>query len=101
MAHTIARTGAWRRLSFTAALAAALAGGGSALASAEQPLDQQQTLDAARAALMGATVESVELDTSEGSPKWEIDLRTRDGAGYEAHVDAATGTVLSIEQDND
>ncbi|MFI9408114.1 PepSY domain-containing protein [Nocardia sp. NPDC052316] len=89
-----------RRLSVGAALTVALIGGGSALATAE-PVSEQEALDAARQALMGATVESVELDTADGTPKWEVDVKTRDGNGYEVTVDARTGTVISIDRDND
>jgi uncharacterized membrane protein YkoI len=31
----------------------------------------------------------------------EVDLRTRDGAGYEVTVDMNTATVLSVEPDED
>ncbi|MCM6772011.1 PepSY domain-containing protein [Nocardia sp. CDC159] len=88
------------RLAVGGALAAGLIASGGALASAE-PVTDQEALDLARQTLMGATVESVEIDTSDGTPKWEVDIRTRDGGAYEAQVDARTGTVLSIDRDSD
>ncbi|MGA6205038.1 PepSY domain-containing protein [Nocardia testacea] len=93
-------TGAVRRLWAGAALAVVLVGSGSAAATA-QPAPDQQSLEAARQALMGATVESVEVDLSSGVPELEVDLRTRDGAGYEVTVDMNTATVLSVEPDED
>lgn len=89
-----------RRLWAGAALAVVLVGSGSAAATA-QPAPDQQSLEAARQALMGATVESVEVDLSSGVPELEVDLRTRDGAGYEVTVDMNTATVLSVEPDED
>ncbi|AFU00933.1 PepSY domain-containing protein [Nocardia brasiliensis] len=89
-----------RKLTIGAALAVALIGGG-AVAGAEPAVTEQEALDAARNALMGATVQSIEFDTSDGTPKWEIDVKTRDGGGYEVAVDARTGTIVSIDEDND
>ncbi|QIS03224.1 hypothetical protein F5X71_13695 [Nocardia brasiliensis] len=88
-----------RTLTVGAALAVALIGGG-ATATAEPAVTEQQALDAARTALMGATVQSIEFDTSDGTPKWEIDVMTRTGGGYEVAIDARTGTIVSIDQDN-
>ncbi|WP_169814783.1 PepSY domain-containing protein [Nocardia crassostreae] len=34
----------------------------------------------------------------DGSPAWEIDVRTRTGTEYEVEVDAMTGMVISIEE---
>lgn len=87
------------RFSVGAALAVALAGGG-ALAGAEPAMSEQEALDAARSALMGATVQSIELDTADGTPKWEVDVLTRDGGAYEVTVDARTGMILSIDRDH-
>ncbi|WP_280455341.1 PepSY domain-containing protein [Nocardia brasiliensis] len=89
-----------RKLTIGPALAVALIGG-CAVAGAEPAVTEQEALDAARNALMGATVQSIEFDTSDGSPKWEIDVKTRDGGGYEVAVDARTGTIVSIDEDND
>ncbi len=94
-------TGGVRRLWAGAALAVVLVGSGSAAATAQPAPDDQQSLEAARQALMGATVESVEVDLSSGVPELEVDLRTRDGAGYEVTVDMNTATVLSVEPDED
>ncbi|WP_052280330.1 PepSY domain-containing protein [Nocardia vulneris] len=90
-----------RKLTIGAAMAVALIGGGGAVAGAEPAVTEQEALDAARNALMGATVQSIEFDTSDGTPKWEIDVKTRDGGGYEVAVDARTGTIVSIDEDND
>ncbi|MEU0871969.1 PepSY domain-containing protein [Nocardia brasiliensis] len=89
-----------RKLTIGATLAVALIGG-SAVAGAQPAVTEQEALDAARNALMGATVQSIEFDTSDGAPKWEIDVKTRDGGGYEVAVDARTGTIVSIDEDND
>ncbi|MFI6869467.1 PepSY domain-containing protein [Nocardia sp. NPDC050406] len=94
-----------RRLSFGAVLAAALGGAAAAPALATpavQPVaNDQEALMAAQEALQGATVQSVELEMSDGAPKWEVDVVTRTGGAYEVQVDAATGTVLSVEQNSD
>ncbi|GAB4585852.1 PepSY domain-containing protein [Nocardia sp. IFM 10818] len=94
--------GTVRRCAFGAVLAAAAlgVGAGPALAApAAQPVvNDQQAMEMARDALMGATVQSVELDMADGSPAWEIDLRTRTGTDYEVEVDAMTGMVISIEE---
>lgn len=95
------RSGGVRRLWAGAALAAVLVWGGSAAANAQPAPQDQQSLEAALQALMGATVESVEVDLSDGAPVLEVDMRTRDGAGYEVTVDTSTATVLSVEPDND
>ncbi|MET8797395.1 hypothetical protein ABZV91_13275 [Nocardia sp. NPDC004568] len=101
MMYTIGHhRGGIRRWGAGAALAAILVWGGSAAAAA-QPAPDEQSLEAARQALMGATVESVEVDLSSGAPELEVDLRTRDGAGYEVTVDMSTATVLSVEPDDD
>jgi uncharacterized membrane protein YkoI len=94
-------SGGVRRLWAGAALAVVLVGGRSAAATAQPVPEDQQSLEAARQALMGATVESVEVDLSGGAPELEVDLRTRDGAGYEVTVDMNTATVLSVEPDED
>lgn len=95
------RHGRLRRLWAGTALATILIGSGGAVADAEPMLSDQESLEAARQVLMGATVQSVEVDFSEGTPTWEIDARTRDGAEYEVMVDMSTATVLSVEQDDD
>ncbi|GAA5099388.1 PepSY domain-containing protein [Nocardia iowensis] len=84
------------RLAAGTALATALIAGATAQATADPMMSD---LEIARQALAGATVQSVELDTADGTPQWEVDIRTRDGAVYEVQVDANTGTVLSIEPD--
>ncbi|MFI2229902.1 PepSY domain-containing protein [Nocardia testacea] len=94
-------TGGVRRLWAGAALAVVVVGSGSAAATAQPAPEDQRSLEAARQALMGATVESVEVDLSSGAPELEVDMRTRDGAGYEVTVDLNTATVLSVEPDGD
>ncbi|WP_040789936.1 PepSY domain-containing protein [Nocardia paucivorans] len=96
------RNGGLRRLGAGTAFAAVLVGSGGALAAAQPtPEEQQQTWEGARQVLTGATVESIEIDLTDGAPKWEVDARTRDGAQYEVMVDMNSATVLSIEPDDD
>lgn len=102
MARTIGyHGGGLRRLWAGTALATLLVGSGGALAVAEPTLSDQEELDAARQILMGATVRSIEIDFSDGAPKGEVEVRTRDGAEYEVMIDMNTATMLSIERDDD
>ncbi|WP_378737008.1 PepSY domain-containing protein [Nocardia brasiliensis] len=85
------------RLAAGTALATALIAAATTQATADPMMSD---LEIARQALAGATVQSVELDTADGTPQWEVDIRTRDGAVYEVQVDANTGRILSIEPDH-
>lgn len=102
MALTIGRSsGALRRLAAGTALAAIVVGSGGALALAQPAPGDEESLEAARRVLLGATVQSFEVDTSNGAPELEVDVRSRDGAEYEVTVDMNTATVLSVERDED
>lgn len=102
MALTIDRYGrGLRRLAAGTALAAILVGSGGALALAQPAPGEEESLEAARRVLLGATVQSFEVDTSNGAPALEVDVRTRDGGEYEVTVDMSTATVLSVERDED
>lgn len=94
-------SGGPRRLWAGTALAAILVGSGGTLAVAEPPPGEQREPDAAWQVLVGATVQSVEIDFSEGAPKGEVDVRARDGAEYEVTIDMNTPTILSVEPDED
>ncbi|MBF6137404.1 PepSY domain-containing protein [Nocardia otitidiscaviarum] len=106
MTVTIPRgTDGLRRFSFGVVLAAAALGaaaGPAAAAPAVQPVvSDQEALRAAQDALMGATVQSIELEMADGTPTWEVDVATRTGAEYEVQIDATTGMVVSVEESTD
>ncbi|QLY30071.1 PepSY domain-containing protein [Nocardia huaxiensis] len=100
--HSHRGTRTLRRFAFGAFFAAATATGAAAPVLAaptvQAAVDEQEAMEAARHALQGATVQSVELEMSSGSPKWEVEVATRTGGEYEVEVDAMNGMILSIEQ---
>jgi len=56
-------------------------------------------VDAARAAVGGGDRVEVERDEERGRPVWEVELLL-DGREFEVTVDASTGEVLEVEQDD-
>ncbi|APZ51183.1 PepSY domain-containing protein [Salipiger abyssi] len=63
-------------------------------------LPLSQILTAAEAARPGRVIE-VELDRDDGLWRYELELITPGGRLYEMKIDAATGTVLEIEREED
>ncbi|MGR3379261.1 PepSY domain-containing protein [Salipiger abyssi] len=63
-------------------------------------LPLSQILTAAEAARPGRVIE-VELDRDDGLWRYELELITPGGRLYEMEIDAATGTVLEIEREED
>ncbi|RMH31891.1 MAG: hypothetical protein D6690_14880 [Nitrospirae bacterium] len=47
------------------------------------------------------TVIEAELEEEDGKTVWEIELVTKDGKIMEVHVDAITGEVLEIEEEQE
>ncbi|GAA5060478.1 PepSY domain-containing protein [Nocardia callitridis] len=61
-------------------------------------VDRQQAIDEALRAVPGATVVEAELDTDNGVPVWDIELRTPEGIESEVHVDAGTGKIIDTHR---
>jgi uncharacterized membrane protein YkoI len=63
-------------------------------------LSLSEILAAAEAVRPGRVIE-VELEKDDGRWVYELELVTPDGRLYEMEIDAATGTLLEIEQEDD
>lgn len=63
-------------------------------------LPLSEILQAAEATHPGRVIE-LELERDDGRWIYEMELVTRDGRIYEMEIDAATGTVLEIEREED
>ncbi len=48
----------------------------------------------------GGTVKSVESDTHDGEPTWEVELEDSSEGRIEVNVSKATGEIVSVEQDD-
>ena len=59
--------------------------------------------DAERIALehIPGTVESIERDRHQGAAVFEVEVRDAQGVEHEVLIDAASGRVLRVEQDDD
>ncbi|MGB3437917.1 MAG: PepSY domain-containing protein [Actinophytocola sp.] len=49
---------------------------------------------------MGGTVHEVEREVEHGRLEWKVEITARDGITYDVRVDAATGDVTRVEQDD-
>jgi hypothetical protein len=49
---------------------------------------------------MGGTVHEIEREVEHGRLEWKVELTARDGITYDVRVDAATGDVTRIDQDD-
>ncbi len=63
-------------------------------------LSEQEAIDIATAEANG-TVEEVELESEDGTPAYEVELVTTDGAETEVTVHADDGTVIEAESENE
>ena len=64
-----------------------------------ETISSDAAVDAARAAVGGGDRVEVERDEERGRPVWEVELLL-DGREFEVTVDASTGEVLEVEQDD-
>ena len=49
---------------------------------------------------MGGTVHEIEREVEHGRLEWKVEITARDGITYDVRVDAATGDVTRIDQDD-
>ncbi|WP_420339056.1 PepSY domain-containing protein [Roseibium sp.] len=63
-------------------------------------LSEAQAIEIALKEVPG-TVQETEFEREDGKEIFEIEIVTADGVEMEVEIDAASGTVLEIEQDDD
>jgi hypothetical protein len=49
---------------------------------------------------VGGTVREVEREVEHGRVEWKVEITARDGNTYDVRLDAATGAVTRIDQDD-
>lgn len=62
-------------------------------------ISSDAAVEAARAAVGDAVLVEVERDEERGRPVWEVEVRV-DGRSFEVTVDASTGSVLEVKEDD-
>lgn len=63
-------------------------------------ISRKQAQDIAVARISGA-ITDVDLETKNGKPYWSIDIKPSKDVEREVHIDALSGAVLSVENDDD
>ncbi|MGY2114079.1 PepSY domain-containing protein [Nocardia gipuzkoensis] len=63
---------------------------------ADTGISRQQAIDKAVASVPGGRVLSTEFDIDRGTPVWEVELGTPEGAEYDVTVDANSGEVRTV-----
>ncbi|MCC3330007.1 PepSY domain-containing protein [Nocardia abscessus] len=63
---------------------------------ADTGISRQQAIDKAVASVPGGRVLSTEFDIDRGTPVWEVELSTPEGAEYDVTIDANSGEVRTV-----
>lgn len=52
-------------------------------------------------ARVGGTVHEVEREVEHGRPEWKVEITAADGVTYDMRIDAVTGDLTRVDQDDD
>ncbi|MBY0358920.1 MAG: PepSY domain-containing protein [Candidatus Obscuribacterales bacterium] len=63
-------------------------------------ISRKQAQDIAVARISG-DITDTDLETKNGKPYWSIDIKPSKDVEREVHIDALTGDILSVENDDD